>query len=65
MGLQLPRHALPCLYASDKIPIWCLSVADKIQEIPIPGKVESEGYPPNLLIMDAPMAVHLPKLFTW
>ncbi|KAK9843872.1 hypothetical protein WJX84_004447 [Apatococcus fuscideae] len=39
--------------------------SDGPQDLPIPGAVKSEGHPANLLILDAPLAVHLPKLISW
>ena len=57
-----PNIAL-CLALPDKLS--CCVGADGPQDLPIPGAVKSEGHPANLLILDAPLAVHLPKLISW
>ena len=49
-----------------QVPLSRVTVgAEKIVEVPIPKKVDSEGFPPNLLVMDAPWAFHIPKLVIW
>ncbi|KAK9819503.1 hypothetical protein WJX74_000076 [Apatococcus lobatus] len=38
---------------------------DVVQPVPMPAPVKSGGHPSNLLIMDAPLAIHLPKAVIW